>query len=740
MNESPHIQKNEPEQGLDWAKLISTFWDGRLIILATSCIFFIFSIVLSFTLPPIFKANVLLQIEEKSGAIPGLNDVSELFSSEGSADTEIQIIKSRFVLGETIKSLGLDLKVTPDYFPVLGRYNANYYTLNTLAEPMFASGFAWGGEKLEFDIFNVGDSLLGKEFTFIIMDDEYYVIELDGEFILKGKVGELSSNEEFEVSVLVSSIRARKNNSFTVVKYSFMETFLKLKDELSINEQGKNTGIINITLLGENKSNITKTLESISNTYFSQNVQRMAAEAENSLSFLDQQLPKVIEELNRSEEALNRYKLERDSVDLTFETQSLLEKLVDLESQINEMVISEQDLSRRYTPQHPNYISFQKQQKGLVQERNRILEKTSGLPETQQIIIRLMRDFEVNQQIYLALQNKAQELAIIKASTVGNVRILDQAEVFPIPESPKKPLIILSLTFLGFLLGVFVAYIRALFNRGVLDSEDFENVGLSVYANIPASEKQRRFNQKLKEKLKFSKAKKVQEKAFLLSTDSPEDLTVEAIRSLRTSLHFALLESKNNIITISGASPNVGKSFVASNLATVLAQSGKRVLLIDADLRKGYIQKVFGLHWDNGLSELLLGQLDEKSAIKATAVEGLDLVTRGVIPPNPSELLMSEKFSTFLESVSKNYDLVIIDTPPILAVSDPIIVAKQSSTTLLVAKYNFSPIKEVMVATNRFEANGVNVKGIIFNGVEKRAASGLVGNYSYAYSYGVNAN
>jgi tyrosine-protein kinase Etk/Wzc len=221
----------------------------------------------------------------------------------------------------------------------------------------------------------------------------------------------------------------------------------------------------------------------------------------------------------------------------------------------------------------------------------------------------------------------------------------------------------------------------------------------------------------------------------LLAVDNPADLTIESIRSLRTSLHFAMLEAKNNIITISGPSPEVGKSFVSANLAAILAQGGQKVLIVDADMRKGYLNHWFNLQWDDGLSDFLSGKIKLAQVIKSTGVDNLDIITRGMVPPNPSELLMQPRFSQLIEQVKGQYDFVIIDTPPILAVTDPAIVAAHTGTTLLVTRFGKNPIREIEYTRNRFEQNGIEVKGVIFNGVEKKSSNayGYYGYYNYEY-------
>lgn len=351
------------------------------------------------------------------------------------------------------------------------------------------------------------------------------------------------------------------------------------------------------------------------------------------------------------------------------------------------------------------------------------------MPETQQEILRLSRDVESGRAVYMQLLNRQQELNIAKSSAIGNVRIIDNAVTEPKPIKPKKIIIVLLGIILGGGVSVAIVILQVFLRRGIESPEQLEELGVNVYASIPVSET---FSKKTSQSFKRNKIKGVNEyRDGLLAIENPADLAIEAIRGLRTSLHFAMMEARNNILMISGASPNAGKTFVSTNLSAIIAQSNKKVLFIDADLRKGYTHKLFEVSNDNGLSDLLAGKTDIAKAIKKLPAAGFDFISRGNIPPNPAELLMHERFGKLLEWANNEYDLVVIDTPPILAVTDAAIIGNYSGTTLLVARFEMNTPKEIEVSVKRFEQSGVKVKGCIMNGVVKKASS----YYSYGYSY-----
>ncbi|WP_180834029.1 polysaccharide biosynthesis tyrosine autokinase, partial [Vibrio parahaemolyticus] len=574
--------------------------------------------------------------------------------------------------------------------------------------------------------FNAPSYAVGIPLTLEVVDAEQKAFKLtedNGSVVLEGKVGELLEKNGYQF--LATELVAQTGDSFTVSKISKLDAINKLQENLSISERGKQTGIISLSFSGEDRTKIQAILNDISQNYFLQNVQRNSAEAEQSLEFLKGHLPDIKTKLTASEDVLNRFRQENESIDLGLEAQSTLKVMVELEAQLNELTFKESEISQRFTQDHPAYKSLLDKRQTLLKEKERLNKQVQKLPKTQREVLRMTRDVEVNQQIYIQLLNKVQELNIIKAGTVGNVRILDSAQSFSKPIKPKKALIVVLATLLGGMAGVAFVLIRAAFHRGVETPDQIEQMGIPVYASVPKSIQQLEFASKLKR----NKSKGNNE-LVLLAEANPADLSIEALRSLRTSLHFAMMEAKNNVLMISGPAPSIGKTFVSTNFAAVAAKTGQKVLLIDADMRKGYLQQCFGLRWDNGLSEYLSGKVAPSNIIKSTSIDNLNVVTRGQVPPNPSELLMHPRFKSFIDDMSAEYDLVIIDTPPVLAVTDPSIVGALAGTTLMVARFDQTTLKEIEVARGRFEQSGVEVKGVILNAVEKKASN------SYGYGYG----
>ncbi|PSV18343.1 polysaccharide biosynthesis tyrosine autokinase [Photobacterium kishitanii] len=716
--QNTHPNTSPGTDEVDIGKLFGILIDNRWLIIITTFIFAVIGISYALLATPIYKADALIQIEAKSSGMPALGgDMAEMFGgSESSATTETEIIKSRMVLGETVDKLNLTTVVSPEYFPVVGKGLARL-----MGEQQF----------INVSRFTVADGRELGGYQIVVTNAEqgdYQLNDSDGRKVLTGKVGKLAQANGYQL--FITDLQAAKGDEFSLAKISRIDAIQNLQRNLSVSEQGKQTGILQLSMLGENRANIKAIVDDISKNYFLQNVERNSAEAENSLVFLKQHLPEIKIQLMAAEDKLNSYRQKNESVDLSLEAKSALETMVALESQLNQLTFKETDISQRFTKEHPAYISLMDKRKTLLKEQTRLNKRIETLPATQREILRLTRDVEVNQQIYVQLLNKVQELNIVKASTVGNVRILDAAQVYTNAVKPKKALIVVLATLLGGMLSVAIAFLRAALHRGVESPDEIEALGLPVYASIPLSDWQTELEKKFKSK------QQININQALLAVSNPADLSIEALRSLRTSLHFAMMEARNNIVMISGPSPGIGKSFVSANMAAVMAKGGQRVLVIDADMRKGRMERQMCVDSKPGLADYLSGQQTLEQVIKSPGVENLDFIARGVVPPNPSELLMHPRLKTLLDWASENYDLVLVDTPPILAVTDPAIVGAHAGTTMIVARFGLNPVKEIEVTKHRFEQNGIEVKGCILNAVVRKASSTYGGNYGYYnYSY-----
>jgi len=729
--------RDNDQDSIDLLGIFGSLIDQKWLIGAFTGAFMAAGVAYAVLATPVYLANALVQVEPKKNDMLGFSDLSSMLGGQSPSVTEIGIIKSRAVIGKTVDDLRLDIDVTPNTFPVIGGFLARRYrgeTESSVAPPRCGfNSYAWGGERLEFARLDLPKELLGKKLTLIAGEQQHFQLLDDNDnLLIEGVAGEAFAQDGVEG--LIERLQANPGARFEVVRNPRIVTIQGYQDALDISEQGKESGIIRLALASADAAEAVKILNKIAALYVDQNVRRTSAEAAQSLAFLQSQLPQVKRDLAKASDALNAYQTHGKTVNISLETQSVLGQSVALETRISELKMQQAELDRKFTKQHPAYRALMSQIGELTQQQKSLEGKVGDLPATQQELLNLTRDVEVASQIYTQLLNKSQELDIVRAGAVGNVRLIDPADVdLTSPVKPKKALIVLIATFLGAFVGVALVLLRKSLSKGLEGPEAIEQLGLPVYASIPYSALQR------EEDTKKGRAKITAETpAYLLALRNPTDLSIESIRSLRTCLHFAALDSTNNRIMISGPSPQVGKTFVSSNLAAVMAQSGQRVLLIDADMRKGHLHKTLNVPIANGLSDLLVKRCSIEQAINTVEIDNLHFISRGQVPPNPSELLMHANFRDLLAELSQRYDVVIIDTPPLLAVTDAAIVGREAGISLIVTRFAVNPAKEIEMTIRRFAQNGIELKGAVFNGVEKRAASyygnGNYGYYNYEYA------
>jgi tyrosine-protein kinase Etk/Wzc len=727
-----NVQEDSSNE-IDLLGLVGTLIDHKLLIAMVAGAFMVAGAAYAVLSTPVYRANALVQVEAKKNDMLGFSNISSMLGQESPSVTEIELIKSRSVLGKAIDNLNLDVEVEPNYFPVIGAFIARRFEPDRpqeVAAPWFGfNSFTWGGEELVISELQVPQALLGEPMTFVAGDNgTYTVLDEDGNTLASSSVGEAFDQDGLKISV--KALSANPGAVFTVTRQPRMATIIEYQKVLDVFERGKDSGILSLALEDTDADRAIRTLNEIIRLYVRQNIDRTSAEAAASLDFLREQLPVVKRDLEKAEKALNEYQIHSKSIDISLETKAILDQIVALDSSISTLKLQRAEMDRKFTGQHPAYRALMTQLGELTSKQNSLIKKVEGLPATQKELFSLTRDVQVGNEIYTQLLNKSQELDVMRAGTVGNVHLIDEADVDQSkPVKPQKALIVLTMTLLGAFFAIALVLVRKALNRGLESPEAIEQLGLPVYASIPYSALQKTEDDKLA-RSRASATKSM----HMLAVDHPTDLAIEALRSLRTSLHFATLEAKNNRLMISGPSPAVGKTFVSGNLAAVIAQAGRRVLLIDVDMRKGYLHKMLGTGSENGLSDILSRQCSLDTAIHPTSVSGFDFISRGRIPPNPSELLMKANFTTFLDEVSSRYDLVILDTPPLLAVTDAAIVGRLSGTNLIVTRFGLNPAREIQLTMRRFAQNGIELKGAIFNGVEKRASAYGYGDYGY-YHY-----
>ncbi len=747
MNEGPQTPElREPESTravegaeadeIDLRDLLGVLLAGKWWILAITLLSLAIGVGYALTATPVYRATALLQVEKKTPSLTGTDSLESLMGKEPEAATEIQILKSRSVLGKTVDKRNLTIQAEPVRFPVIGGFLARRAdTSDGPVAPWFGlASYAWGGETLAVKRLTVAPRLKGETLTLVAgQGNRYRVLDPEGKPLLTGRVGAVARSQATDrngeplVALFVSTLKARPETRFAITKRSRLQAIQGLQQRLGASEQGEGTGIIQLSLEGADRARLPKILDTMANTFLRQNVERRSAQAEESLKFLEQQLPKMQTELETAEERLSDFREAHQTLDLKVQTEKLLEQLVQIDSRLSELQAKKAEASKNFGPKHPKMQALEAQIAQLREEKAQLESQVTELPETQKQVLSLRRQVEVNTEVYTSMLNKAEELRVAKAGTVGNVRVVDYAAEPEEPVAPNKKLVTALSGVLGGFLGVFFVFLRRFFQQGLEDPDELETrLGLPVYAVVPHVPDLERLKRRRRRK---------GELLPILALERPQEPVTESFRSYRTGLQFGLLEASNNQVLITGASPGAGKSFVLVNTAVVLGQGGQRTLLVDADMRRGHLHEYLGGERAPGLSEVLSGASSPAAAIRGTQQENLDFLATGTLPPNPAELLMSEAFARFQEQVQAEYDLVLLDGPPVMVVTDSTILAAYAGATFLVVRAADNTLEEMAETTKRLRRNKGQVSGVIFNDFGHRTSYYTAGKYSHGYYY-----
>ncbi len=705
------IQDNE--SGL--FDLLSVIADNRWLIAGVTTLALVLGGAYASLLTPIYEANTLIHVEESkegtAATTTALGAAGNLFEIRTPATAEMEILRSRLVVGHAVQNLNLDLSVRPKYIPVIGKWLARRAA--SPSEPGFLgmAGYVSGNESLRVAEFAVPAKSEGKKFRVRINDSGYELISPLGETLTQSRFG---SPVEFSVGgqkgkLLITEGVGLPGAEFYLMRSPKLEVIEELQRSIQISEQGRQSGIILITLAGDDPEKIAKTLNEIGSMYVRQNVARKVAEAEKMLGFLKTNLPQLRAKIEQSESRFNQFRNRNSAFDLTTESKVVLDQSTKLQTSLLDLQQKRTDLDARFGSQHPSIQTIDVQIKSLTTELNAINSRMKAFPGVEQEFLRMTRDMKVDNELYASLLNSSQQLQLVMEGKVGNVRIVDMAAM---PQLPVKPNV-LSLTtvagMLGLIAGLVLAFLRNGMRHGIKNPTEIEQrIGLRVFSSIPFS------------RLQARQAKKIGGRSVgrnILAMASPDEPAIENLRSLRTALQFAMLDVATPIVLVTGPTSGSGKSFISSNFATVMGTANKKVLLIDADLRKGHLHQYFGLVKGNGFSDVLSGSVKLEDALHQKIAPNVDFLSAGTIPANPAELLMTDATGQLLQVAAKYYDLVIVCSAPVLAVSDAAILAPMVGAVFLVARAEDTSLGELHESGKRLSQNGALVKGVIFNGL-----------------------
>lgn len=729
-HDTPTAVMPEDDDEINLAEYLDILIDHKWLIAGITAVALAAGVAYALLATPVYKSNLLVQVEDSApDAKNFLGDVGSIFDVKTPATGEVQVLQSRLVVGAAVDQTRHYIDAQPNYTPFVGRWLAARATELSSPGVLGMGGYVSGTERIEVAHFELPTEWQGgAPFTVVAQGEGRYTVTHDdwGQ-PLQGRVGEplrQALPEGGNIDLLVSQLKGAPGAAFVVKRFSRLQTIEELQRSLQIGEQGRQSNVINVALEGTDRPRLQTILNAIGQQYVRQNTERKAAEAQKTLDFLAEQLPEFRKQLEASEDAFTRFRNKHGTIAFDEEAKTALQQGIELQTKLLEAQQLRRELSSRFTPNNVRVQTLDRQIGAVQSELSKLASRVSNMPIIQQDALRLERDVRVNAQLYQSLQNNALQLRLVKEGKVGNVRLLDDA-VSPIkPIKPQKAVIAAIAAVLGLLAGVAFAIVRARFSGTIRDPLEIEaHSGFSVYATLPQSEEQGSIDNQI-----ATGSTGVR----LLASAYPSSPPIEALRSLRVALQFVLLESGNNRVLITGPTPGLGKSFISGNFAAIMAQSGKRVLLVDADLRKGHLHRSFGLPREGGLAELLAGSISAQKAIHSEVIQNLDVLTTGQLPTNPADMLMSETLAHLLDALSSQYDLVVIDSPPVLVAADTVALAPKCGAVLLVARSDQSRMGEITESARRLAQGGKTVTGVVFNGMDtSRRYSG-----KYGYRYG----
>lgn len=740
LNNSKSSISHDNEQ-IELMALLLTIFKGWKTILAMALLGLLLGITYSRYEQPTYKTDALVQIDSASKSISALGaNISELVGTESTpADTERELIKSRMVLQPVIQKLHLDIRLSNPEIRSVDRILQDKIPTQFSTEKEVILDTKYGDVKVAS--FNVPSAYLNNSFTLSKTTTGFKLSHIINEELVEyeGNIGAPTTinTPEGKIHILVNALPS-EGHSINITKIAMPSAINALNASLLVAERGTKTGIIELTLNGSNQEHISTVLAQVVQSYVSQNLERGSQQTRTTLNFMESQIPQLKHTLEQSEQDFNKFRQQYGTIDVNQEAGILVTERAEVEKQVSELSLKKAELLTYYTEEHPLVIQIDDQLSTLEGRRNEIKEGISRLPEMQREFLQLSQDAEINREIYLTMLKNYQQLQIAKAGEIGYVRVVDMPINTYQVITPKKDLIQMLGLLSGLLLGILIVFAKSLLRNSIKDPERLEaKTGVPVIATIPRS------------KTSYNLSKKKNNDRRLLAMIDHNSLSYEAIKSLRTSLMFAMpvsskvatifnnLDRENaselgKIIAISGESPGIGKSFISSNLAETFSQLNKKVLIVDGDMRRGELHNIFTISSDNGLGDYLT----DRNAVLAdfihpTSFEFIDFMPRGKHPHNPTSLLSTNKFRDMLIQLVSIYDYIIIDTPPVLAVSDAIITAQYADKVLMVTRYDYSVEGQLAYAIKQMNKAGIMVDGIVLNDM----VQGITSKYSYHYSY-----
>ena len=755
---APEVERGQ----LTAREMLNLMRDHIWEIVAATVAVFLLAVAYQLIATPVYSADVLVRVDppEPNALGLALQTQEALPPPAPSPSTEMGVMRSRTVLDPVIDRYRFDVSIKPRRIPIIGDIADKF---STPGEPNGAwlglKSFAWGGEVVKVGYLNVPQNLEEEKLSLIALGDgAYELLGSSGEFLIKGTVGKPAEGNG--ISMLVNQFAARPGTHFEVIRWNSVDATKRFMDVVKITDKVKDSGLIQIEYADKSPSKAAEVANALGQQYLAAAIAGRQLNDTQTLNFIKGELPRLLADLRKSEEALKSFRANSNSMQPTTEAQSYLQGGLDLDRQIASLELQRTQLLEKYAPGSRWIQSVDTQLAQLKKTKAEFDGRFQGMPASERESVDLIRAQKVAETVYMGMVQKAEQLTVRRASTTGGAHILDTAVR---PHRPVKPdpLIVLPGGFvLGLVAGVFIVFMRRHVLVGVTDPRYVERrLSVPVVGEVLFSHQQSLLDRGLpaaarkplpgaggRGALQMPRGAEGSEAATgekidpsfgtsgnkILAERFPHDASVEALREVRTAMARDLAHTRNNIVMVTGPTTSAGKSFVAANLATLHAEAGARVALIDGDMRRGHLAAFFSQSNRGGLSEVLAERMPLRDVLRQVGIEGVTFMSCGARPENPAALLTRPRFREILQRLSSHFDLVIVDTPPFLAVTDASIIANETGASLLVLRSGMQTEEEIADTIKKIERAGGRVAGAVFNGIPLRRSTR---NYGYATNY-----
>ncbi|WP_171501116.1 polysaccharide biosynthesis tyrosine autokinase [Acinetobacter towneri] len=657
---------------------------------------------------PIYQTDALIEVKSnKSSPLAGLSsEMAAMASFSGlggvggsSIQSETELLKSRAIFGKAIQDLHLDIHFSPK-INTLQKILSNDDFIKSYTTQGLSISLKNKNQNLSISEFKIPKFYENKELLLVFKNNTYTIFDNKTEQILKkGIVGQPLVDGTWNIHI---SGNLTSEQEFIIQKSSLPNAMSNILKKFNVSEKGKGSSILELTYQGENPENIPTILNSVLNIYKQQDITRSVIDKDQQVAFLEKQLPELKADLNNSERQFNQFREKYGTVDVKGESELYLNQTMQLEIQKVQLQQKQAELSAQYTTEHPAMQAISAQLNALNTKINEVNNKVKQLPEIQRLYLQYYRDVEIKNQLYTGLLTTYQSLNVAKAGELGKVNIIDYAMEPTSPIKPKSLIVLVLSIFMGGFIGILIALLRNMLNSGlrnivpIANQHHLKNLGRVIYSNQLDSTS----------------------KSFtpLLAASQPTAIAVEQMRQIATTLQHHAQNAAKPIVQMLGAHKNAGNSTLIANIAIVLAQMNLKVLLIDCDLKDGKLKQLFNISTSLGLSDYLNNsETILNSIVNPTSQTNLDLIHSGNFSGISASLISSSKMTVLLNTVTSDYDLILIDNAAVLESSDGSILAKYVDTNILVTRFNSTTTEQIETALETFNNSGHNFEGVVFN-------------------------